>query len=39
MNDEAGIYDDLIITKIEQGFLIILMQHVKIMILRFYQIY
>ena len=24
MNDEAGIYDDLIITKIEQGFLIIL---------------
>jgi aminomethyltransferase len=24
MNDEAGIYDDLIVTKIEQGFLIIL---------------
>ena len=24
MNDEAGIYDDLILTKIEQGFLIIL---------------
>ena len=24
MNDEAGIYDDLIITKIEKGFLIIL---------------
>ena len=24
MNDDAGIYDDLIITKIEQGFLIIL---------------
>ena len=24
MNDEAGIYDDLIITKIEEGYLIIL---------------
>ena len=24
MNDEAGIYDDLIVTKLEKGFLIIL---------------
>ena len=24
MNEDAGIYDDLIITKIEEGFLIIL---------------
>ena len=24
MNDKAGVYDDLIITKLEEGFLIIL---------------
>ena len=35
MNDEAGIYDDLIITKLEDGYLIILNAPVKIMILKF----
>tara|TARA_B100000686_G_scaffold18938_1_gene17455 strand:+ start:192 stop:488 length:297 start_codon:yes stop_codon:yes gene_type:complete len=33
-NEKGGIYDDLIVTKVEKGFILFSMRHAKIMILK-----